>query len=157
MLLALIFFSYALVCLLFYDLPAYRMGKESVSWKHVEGSITRSELRKEVRLVSYGKKSHRLTIYIPDIEYEYVVDEKRYTSTQLYSLSDSIQSEQYSDSKAMLRRYKLGSPVDVYYNDQDPSVAVLEPGLNEEHETNLEFHCFVVLITGCLFLWGLWS
>ena len=93
------------------ELPAARASRE---WPAADGTITRSA----IVLKSKGRKRHR-------IRYEYEVGGQLYESKRI-AFMDRVFGGNASDR---YRRYPNGSTVDVYYDPDDPSLAVIEPGV----------------------------
>lgn len=75
--------------------------------------------------------------YGADIHFTYKVNGQSYTNEEYaygaWNNSDS------SHAKKMLRKYPVGKTVRVYYNDSDPSDAVLERGVSGGHAFMLMF------------------
>ncbi len=110
-----------------------RKAKASLQWPSVPGVVLSSELR-----VDRGSGNDPTT-FTPVVTYSYVVNGQplqcakvRYSSTT---------------SKKVLAKYPKGCPVQVFYNPQSPSTAVLERG----GSTGLMMFAGVaVLVGGCL-------
>jgi len=100
------------------------------SWAKVPGNITQARIAAPTQP---GKPRRKL------FAYEYQVDDKTYSSER-YSFENVG-----GDRSVGIQRYSPGDRVTVYYNPQNPSIAVLEkkkPG----------FFVVVVLILGIVFL-----
>ena len=93
-----------------------------------EGEIVKSYLSKRMR----GAR----TFYRTMISYRYEVDGKRYEGDRLRFVNDARRdltnsSESFSDlaeAQGVVRHYPRGKKVPVYYNPDDPTVAVLVKG-----------------------------
>lgn len=84
------------------------------------------------RIISAGS---RLTITgggrvksIPSVLYEYEVNGQKYSSNRLMSMSMSVAGNVKLVEK-YVSRYRVGETITVYYDPNNPSDAVLEPGL----------------------------
>jgi len=92
----------------------------------VLGKITRSEVGTPV--VGMGRESgDRIQTFTLNIIYKYTVNGKTYSSDK--RRWHEVQSSFHRYHDAIARKYPLGKPVTVYYNPQNPKVAVLKPGL----------------------------
>lgn len=100
-------------------------AKASLEWPTAQGQIVTSEM--DMRREKSGGSTARHYQYRPNILYEYSVDGARYTSKKVAVVG--MTSRDQKDIKPILRRYKEGSSVTVYYNPEDPKSAILEPGV----------------------------
>jgi hypothetical protein len=92
----------------------------------VVGKITSSEVGTPI--VGVGREGgDRVQTFTLDITYKYVVNGKTYSSKKRRWHEVQSSFHRYHDSIA--RKYPLGKSVTVYYNPNNPKVAVLEPGL----------------------------
>ena len=92
----------------------------------VLGKITSSEVGTPT--AGSGRESgDRIQTFALDITYKYVVNGKTYSSKKRRWHEVQSSFHRYHDSIA--RRYPLGKSVTVFYNPNNPKVAVLEPGL----------------------------
>jgi len=98
----------------------YREAKASVSWPSVQGVVNVSQVERQepTRRVSY--RAH--------VEYSYAVNDQQYTGRRL-RLNDA-RSTQQSAAQAIVDRYRVGSPVTVFYDPTDPKSAALEVGVS---------------------------
>lgn len=67
------------------------------------------------------------TSYTPRIRYSYTVAEQRYTGTRFGVVNESF--GRMSGAQAKLDEYPIESQHTVYYNPDNPSASVLEPGM----------------------------
>jgi hypothetical protein len=98
-----------------------RDGWASRSWPTVPGLVTGSTVRAD--------DSDDLPEYRVSVTYEYSVDGRQYVGRHI-----GILDEVYSDSQPArdeAAQYPVGASVDVYYSPEDPSSAVLEPGVSQ--------------------------
>ena len=98
---------------------------ESRSWPHIQGTITSSDITKETRRDSNSR--HRTTYY-PRVKYKYYVDVKYYSCNRIEF--GGVSGGKRSKAKKVVDRYPSGKKVTVYYNPQDPAVAVLKAGFS---------------------------
>ncbi|MCM8538379.1 MAG: DUF3592 domain-containing protein [Lentisphaeraceae bacterium] len=91
-------------------------GKESPSWPTVNGTVTRSK----VKFSSNG--------YFPSIMYRYTIDGKEYETFGIDYGRIVEGSQAHAFAKNIVKRFPLGSQVDVYYDPLDPGESVLIPG-----------------------------
>ena len=97
-----------------------QLSLRSTGWPVTEGVISSGEIRSR----SGGKGGKT---YSAAISYDYRVSGAAYTSTRLaYGVMDST----YPRAQAVLKRYPIGSKVEVHYAPGDPGEAVLEPGVH---------------------------
>jgi hypothetical protein len=64
------------------------------------------------------------------VRYRYEVGGERYEGSCI-KWSAVVEFRKYSRARAMLDRYRSGSPVAVHYDPKRPSIAVLQPGLTD--------------------------
>lgn len=99
-------------------------AQESTDWPSVKGKIVKSGIRTE-RGTSSSATSSRNS-YHADIVYEYLTGEGAYTGRRVsfgeYGREDEIHATQVSE------KYPEGETVDVYYDPDQPTESVLEPG-----------------------------
>lgn len=92
---------------------------QSNHFQTVTGTITRSE-------VKTGRTSKGGTTYSPVLAYRYEVGSKNFTGTRI-RFGGRVSGKSYANE--MVNSHPVDSHVTVYYNPDDPSVALLEPGL----------------------------
>lgn len=95
----------------------------SSSWPIASGVVTRSEIefQDDPRIGKPG--SHR-----PSVDYEYLVDGQRYTSSRIRVVT--VGTSRRSDAESVLQDYPVGSPVSVHYHPRHPNLAYLEVGFS---------------------------
>jgi len=103
-------------------LPRYVRAKGSEHWPTADGVITGSWLR-----VSSGRSA---PVYHAEIEFRYRVGSTEYQSKKVSLGFEHAQSRR--GAEAVLDRYLTGEAVKVYFDPGDPSVGILEPGLDDE-------------------------
>ncbi len=99
----------------------------SRNWPSVMGRVVATQVRVEVLpMESTGDAYSR---YYPEVEYEYTVDGHTYRSKRIrFGGLPFVYSTDRGEIEAWLAEYPVGKKVQVYYNPQHPSEAVLEPG-----------------------------
>ena len=126
------------------------LGHEAEGWLETEGRVVSSHVRTETHTAP-GNSVNRIVRYYPSITYEWTVDGTSYTSSR-YRLGET--HEKYADrgdAVAAALKFRTGSPIPVYYDEDHPKSAVLDPSLS--------VGVFVPLPMGLLFLicgWVLW-
>lgn len=116
------------IILLVYGGGIVKDAAKSSKWNLSEGTIVHSDL--DSKWVSGVGKDGRVKwekVYSSDIAYTYLVDYKQYRSNK-------IRRQKYWDksdfeAKSDLKLYPKWSKVNVYSNPEDPSDAILEPGV----------------------------
>ncbi len=117
----------------------------STEWPQVDGAVTSSETDVDVQPNSGGRGMN--TRYIADVVYRYAVAGQRYSSDQLGFVRVWTGDER--DAQSVQRRYPVGARVRVSYDPDDPSVAVLQPGVTRSSVVVLGFGiiwCVLVLL-----------
>jgi hypothetical protein len=116
---AIVFISAGLFFLYFGGRTTFN-GVASSYWPTVEGRMLSSTVKSEV-----GKKGG--LVYRAEVNYAYTVNGGSFTSGRIrfgrINTGNPILPTQ------LVEKYPAGSSVTVYYSDSDPSVAVLEPGI----------------------------
>ncbi|MEI5639966.1 MULTISPECIES: DUF3592 domain-containing protein [unclassified Pseudoalteromonas] len=94
-------------------------GMETREWPEVTGTVISSK----------GQRiDHNKERYILEIEYEYAVDGKSYSSQRV---SSSKKMLTLSEKDELLKQYKPQSKVSVYYDPANPRDAYLISGLDK--------------------------
>ena len=86
----------------------HRLGKESVSWPSVQGTLTSESL---------SNRKKRAKIF-----YQYEVNKVIYKNYRVNFQDDRASKKRIRD------RYNPGDKLTVFYNPDDPEQSVLEPG-----------------------------
>ena len=98
---------------------------ESRSWPNTQGTVISSYIDKRSHRDSNKRTS---IVYTPKIQYQYQVEGKHYTCKRIAFGGES--GGKRSKAKKVVDRYPSGKKVTVYYNPQDPKVAVLKAGFS---------------------------
>ncbi len=114
-----------------------RMQQASVAkdWPTAQGTIRSSTVvSREAEPInpqeSYdddAPKPKGQVLYRPEVEYTYTVGGETYTSNTLAWDVTEVSSRQHAQTQAA--RYTPKAPVTVYYDPEDPSRALLNPGV----------------------------
>jgi len=109
--------------LLFYARNVARKAQQSLSWPATEGVISHAAVLFRTR---DSAQANNAADYRADIAYRFKVKGRDYTSSQITLMDYSSSSS--ANAEGIVTRYPDGSTVKVFYNPQDPSESVLEPG-----------------------------
>ncbi len=96
---------------------------DSRDWLNCEGTITHSEIITKTSRSNSGTTSTR---YSPKIQYEYVVEENTYSSSNI-SFGGRNAGRDYVQQT--VDYYHVGLIVEVYFNPENPTESALEPGV----------------------------
>ncbi len=97
------------------------------NWPGVTGKVIATRVvqaTSEKRLRRNDESSQPVLTFYPVVEYEYTVNDKKYSSDRL-----SLSVDQKSNPKSfepILKKYAPGTAVKVFYNPDNPADAVLE-------------------------------
>jgi hypothetical protein len=112
-------------------------------WSTCQGTITRSETEKST-FYNQGVKS---AMFVPAIEYEYVVNGKTYRS-KVRSFSNWSLGDRLSASE-ILSKYKQGAQVVVRFDPRNPSRAVLEYGVGPGSVFSICLGALLIIVAIC--------
>jgi hypothetical protein len=102
-------------------------GYDAQGWSETTGQVVRSNV--EVSQKAAGIRRPGRTVfddyYTAKIEYEYVVDGKKYVSDEIV-LADGQESFDRSVAEAAVNKYSVGREVTIYYNPNHPDRALIE-------------------------------
>jgi hypothetical protein len=104
-----------------YDYPFLRYGLSGDDLLQTSGLIVRSNI-----VSSSGRND---TIYSLDMQYDYVVNEKKYSGYQIELDSTFSKSHVY----LLNSRFKSGNVVTVYYDAKNPEYSLLTRGIKFGH------------------------
>ncbi len=104
------------VALLVYVSKELRMSRRSVEWPQAQGKVRSAKIVK-----SRGEEGG--TNYSAEIKYAYEVDGVEYESDRVHFGGGSSSQQVATD---MVFKYRIGHDVSVYYDPDDPSIAVLD-------------------------------
>jgi hypothetical protein len=98
---------------------------KSQTWPDTQGTITSSYIHKQW---TRDSKSRSRAHYYPKVSYRYTVGGKSYSCNRIAFGGES--GGKRGRAKKVVDRYPSGKKVTVYYNPQDPQVAVLKAGFS---------------------------
>jgi len=101
------------------------------NWPVANGTVTSSEVGGTMK-------------YYPSVSYTYIVDSNVYTSNIISSMNFNTKNR--SVVEEVLKKYPVDSEIKVYYCSEDPSRALLEPGINTGNILLLIFGIIVLSI-----------
>ena len=102
-----------------------KQGYDSLSWTKTSGTVVKSEAKQDHHYDKYswlGKK------YYPDIQYQYSVNGRQYSSSEI-SVADWFITRNLSEIEAITTAYPLNGKVPVYYDPALPGKSLLEIGI----------------------------
>ncbi|MDB2685774.1 DUF3592 domain-containing protein [Mariniblastus sp.] len=117
---------------LVWAVPAMLSANASEDWQTAEGVVCEASV---VSVRSSGTHGF-VTKYRPEVVYEYQVDEKTYTSSQI-SIGAPTVYKRTADARAALD-FKEGDLPTVYFNPSNPAESLLKTGAS----TATYFPCF---------------
>lgn len=136
---ALIVLGLAMACFGIYFIV---LGYEAKGWVETEGRVVSTRVRVDTDIAS--KTTTRRNRYFPSITYRWTVDGTTYTASR-YRLGETHEKySERSEARAVAAKFPAGSAVSVYYDEDHPDSAVLEP--------KLSVGVFVPLPLGLLFM-----
>ena len=106
----------------FLQLPT---AMRSLSWPAIEGVILSSEIHEEC----CGEYTEG---WWPEVSYGYSISGTEYVSDKV-EIVDVGDSNTAYFARQVILRYPVGNQVMVYYNPAEPRMAVLEPGIPDNH------------------------
>ncbi|MGJ8656430.1 MAG: DUF3592 domain-containing protein [Akkermansiaceae bacterium] len=95
-------------------------AKESESWPSVKGVVLTSK-------VSVNSDSDGTT-YGADVTYKYVVDKQRYEGDRV--AFGEVSTSSRNRAQKIVKRYRKGKKVAIFYDPNEPEVSVLEKGVS---------------------------
>ncbi len=101
----------------------------SPEWPSVPGTIQTS--RVEEFLTGTDSSTHRSRMFSASIVFGYNVNGRNLTSDTVF-IGGAAGSEDSSEAEVLHLRYPQGAAVKVFHDPDDPSIAVLEPGMNSD-------------------------
>ncbi|NKB71589.1 MAG: DUF3592 domain-containing protein [Candidatus Latescibacteria bacterium] len=99
-----------------------RRIRASRSWPHTPGLVVAADIATEA---SSSSSASGGPLYWPEIAFEYEVEGQVYTANTVHFVE--YHSTDHSRAERLVARYPKGTAVDVRYDPDDPTLAVLEP------------------------------
>jgi hypothetical protein len=109
-------------CILVFGIVIHNKLKASQTWPKTTGVVLESSIQSGWAMAG----GSRIYVVSPKVIYEYQVDGKKYTSSQLALVEHNSANENVARRKS--ETYSAGQQVEVYYNPRKPRFAVLEIG-----------------------------
>lgn len=149
-----VFVLAGLCWMLFGVVPTFWNGSQSHRWPTVEGVIEESSVTEG--FVTTEEPRTRMpehtTTYYPHVRYRYEVADREYHSGR-WRLGESRISTNRQDAEVLVQANYVGKPVTVHYDPDDPSLAVLEPGVSEGAYIQLAISS-VWIVLGLIVSWA---
>jgi hypothetical protein len=120
----------------------YSSANASEKWPSVDGVITQSSLE----TMGFGRKQ----TFKAKIEYQYQVNGRGYRASRVKFVDTTGSSE--SAAQSVASKYPVNSAQKVYYNPDDPSNSVLEPGASAGSVVMLAMGPLAVIGFGTFFV-----
>jgi hypothetical protein len=128
----------------------YTDAKSPENWPSTVGVITETDVRFEF---SHGKGPHNN--YHPEVNYTYSVDGRTYHGDQISKSSKSFRTN--ADAQLFIENYTVGSHVEVFYDPDNPSDAVLESQIESDLFIPIRV-CAIFTVVGALcFTYYFWK
>ncbi len=99
-------------------------AQKSRSWPTASGTVLDLDMEAHQ---SRDEDGDIRTTYGATIQYKYLVDGQEFQGNR--RTFSNVRTSSARNTEKILERYPLGSSVDVFYNPDDPSSGVLEPGV----------------------------
>jgi hypothetical protein len=119
------------LALTFLGFTKFKKATDAKSWPATIGLVTGSEVAGAIK-------------YYPSITYTYTVDSVVYNSNSISNINFNTKNR--SVVEEFLKKYPLGAKIKVYYNGSEPTMALLEPGINTGNILLLAFGIIVLAI-----------
>jgi hypothetical protein len=94
----------------------------SYNWPHVTGTIVSSAARSKLMKGRHGE----FITHWPDVQYEYVVDDRRFVSDRIMFTHRGFSK---SETERLVDSYPVHKIIAVYFDPRNPTSAVLQPGI----------------------------
>ncbi len=119
------------ICLLGLGFYFQKKAETIEKWPDITGKVIATKVVQTTSARSLNRRedsaAQSTVSYYPVIEYEYTVNDKRYTSDRLSSQSfDQRLKSSPRYLEPILKKYAPGTAVKVFYNPDNPADAVLE-------------------------------
>lgn len=151
----LIFFTIGSCFLYFKSLPDYRLSTESLNWPSVTGRVISSRVLEQTRSASGSNSRKRRTFFSPEVVFTYDISGQQMKSSRLKITELSSSSSSYAYE--VTNRYPEGALVEVFYNPENPSYAILEKEFRPIERILLFFPLIFVFVGLFLIYKGLFN
>ncbi|MGH8533949.1 MAG: DUF3592 domain-containing protein [Gammaproteobacteria bacterium] len=116
-------------------------------WPQTEGTIISSEMDSKDIPRGVGALEEKSRQYRADIAFRYQVDDETHMGDKVSVEFAPWWTKDYYKAKRILMRYPVGEDVIVYYDPNDPSNGVLDPGVSST--TLVESIIRVFIVAAC--------
>ncbi len=103
-------------------------ARSSTSWPSTMGNIVSASVVEQQPVGTNMEEHTRQTDYRPALVYSYTLGGKTYGSGHVIFNDDVIVYSSIEKARAAIKKYPVGQNVQVYYDPENPAMAVLEPG-----------------------------
>ncbi len=107
-----------------YNIMQYR------SWTRCSGVVIDSKVIDDI--IPFQMDFMSIKKYIPAIQYQYVIDSKMHTSTQLSPIDNDFRFNMEQDAKKIIERFSKGENIDVWVNPKNNSQSIIVQGCSKE-------------------------
>ena len=118
-------------------------GEESLKWPKTTGVVIEAELAR-------SQDGKGLEMYSPRVNVKYNVNGNEYETSQI-NISPQYSTSNLTSVRNIIAKYSKGKNVDVYYNDKDPTEAVLETGVSTLAKI-LHYSAYILFILALIML-----
>lgn len=118
-------------------------GEESLKWPKTNGVVIEAELAR-------SQDGKGLEMYSPRVNVKYNVNGNEYETSQI-NTSPQYLTSNLTSVRNIIAKYSKGKNVDVYYNDKDPTEAVLETGVSTLAKI-LHYSAYILFILALIML-----
>ena len=129
---------FGVVVLVIFGFSALR-GRATSEWSSVEGTVSESRVGRS------SSASGRIQYYAR-VAYEYEVNAVRYVGNTIAIGAVTGFLVRESSAQKIVEKYPVGKRVRVYYDPEDPSKAVLEPGASSDVTVMLPIGGFILVV-----------
>lgn len=128
---AVVFLAIGLSVTFYAGLPRLNQARASASWPKTSGVVKESSVASQRSSSRFGrrasKRKRNRKTYRAEICFQYEVEGRQYLSEQISAAGNSYSSA--ARANRIASKYSKGKQVDVFYNPNDPTIAMLEPGV----------------------------
>ncbi len=111
-------------------------------WPSVQGTVVAARLLER----ETENEESTYTEYHAQVSTRYEIDGRNYEIREVYVGQRGAWASNYARERKLVRKYRKGRRVSVYYNPADPGVATLEPGLRPWNYASIVMDSVFVLI-----------
>jgi hypothetical protein len=104
----------------------YIKAQNSKNWPATNGKFLSSKVESYWTRSGSSRRSRRVRMYRAKVLYEYSVDGIKYTSSKISFVG--YNSSKRNEVKSIVDKYPKNKSATVYYDPENPEIAVLQPG-----------------------------